>query len=128
MLSSRRGPIPSDLSSLIDELDGIEERLRTLEAPSGEALGSTVAKLADLVTDIQTTLANFIASGINPIVDARVAIAIASYMSGSVSIGGSLFVNGPVTMPDVYNTSIVPLGGSRKTVWVRDGGRMGNTA
>lgn len=45
MHSSRQGAIPSELGWLIDTLDSYEERLRTLEAPSGESLSNTVAKL-----------------------------------------------------------------------------------
>lgn len=127
MRSSRQGAIPSELGFLIDQLDGIEDRLRTLESPSGEALNSTVAKLQALVANIQATLTDFIDNDVTAIVDARVAIAIASYMSGNVSIGGELFVNGPVTMPNVYNTDVVALGGARTAVWVRTGGRMGHT-
>ena len=44
-----------------------------------------------------------------------------------VSIGGELFVNGAVTMPNVFATNIVPLGGTRYAAWVRDGGRLGHT-
>ncbi|MGB4777429.1 hypothetical protein [Microbacterium sp.] len=47
--SSRQGAIPSELGFLIDELDEIQRRLGILEAPSGEAIGNTVAKLAALV-------------------------------------------------------------------------------
>lgn len=56
MRSSRQGAIPSDLGWLVDELDSFAERLRTLEAPSGEALGSTVAKLSSLIEDMQAQL------------------------------------------------------------------------
>lgn len=45
MRSSRQGAIPSELGDLIDELRNHENRLRTLEAPSGESLSSSVAKL-----------------------------------------------------------------------------------
>lgn len=49
MRSANQGAIPSELGDLIDRLNDYEERLRTLEAPSGEALSSTVAKLLQLV-------------------------------------------------------------------------------
>lgn len=52
MINNRRGPIPSELDWLIDTLDGYEERLRTLEAPSGENLSATVAKLQGLVKPV----------------------------------------------------------------------------
>jgi len=45
MRSSRQGAIPSELGWLIDELADFSDRLRTLEAPSGESLNSTIAKL-----------------------------------------------------------------------------------
>lgn len=131
-----QGSIPSDLGWLVDMLDDYERRLRTLEAPSGEALGNTVAKLSALVSNIQDQLDAYMAGRYtNAQIDAKdAAVAalidskIAAAFAGNVSIGGTLTVAGAVTMPDVYNTNIVGLGGSRKTVWVRDGGRMGNTA
>jgi len=49
MRSSRQGAIPSELGWLIDTLDSYEERLRTLEAPSGEGLSNAVARLQGLV-------------------------------------------------------------------------------
>lgn len=49
MINNRRGPIPSELDWLIDTLDSYEERLRTLEAPSGENLSSSVAKLQESI-------------------------------------------------------------------------------
>lgn len=49
MPNPRRGNIPGDLGWLVDLLDDHSERLRTLEAPSGEALTNTVARLEQLV-------------------------------------------------------------------------------
>lgn len=46
MRSIRNGALSTDLGFLIDTLDDFERRIRTLEAPSGESLGNTVAKLA----------------------------------------------------------------------------------
>lgn len=147
MRSSRQGAIPSELGDLIDELDDVQRRLRTLEAPSGEALGNTVAKLRALVEDIQAQIDQWAATRwtnaqITAEIENRISIRLAAAFAGNVSItgsltvngpvaaaslsaGGSLTVGGPVTVPDVYNTS---LGGSRKTVWVDAGGRFGNTA
>lgn len=122
-----QGPIPSELGPLIDRLNDYEERLRTLEAPSGENLSSTVAKLSDLVANINATLTNFIANDVTAIVDTRVAIAIASYMSGNVSIGGALFVNGRVTAPGIYALNVVPAGRPRTAVWVDSAGEVGHT-
>ncbi|WP_194411419.1 hypothetical protein [Microbacterium cremeum] len=51
MRSSRVGAIPSEIGELIDDLDDIFRRLRILEAPSGESLASTVAKLQALVAN-----------------------------------------------------------------------------
>lgn len=48
MHSRRQGSIPSELGWLVDELDDISERLRTLEAPSGESLSATVARLTSI--------------------------------------------------------------------------------
>lgn len=127
MRGQNQGAIPSELGELIDLLNDHSERLRTLEAPSGEALASTVDKLQAVVANIDSTLTSFIANDVQAIVDARVAIAIASYMSGNVSIGGELFVNGPVTMPNAYTTDLVGMGGARKALWIRTGGRLGVT-
>ncbi|QYF98272.1 hypothetical protein [Microbacterium sp. PAMC21962] len=134
MRSSRQGAIPSELGNLIDELDDIQRRLRTLEAPSGESLGNTVAKLSALVADIQAELDAWAATRwTNDQINARILSLIASHMAGNVSIGGALNVlgtldvAGEVTMPNVFATNIVPLGGTRYAAWVRDGGRLGHT-
>ncbi|CDK00705.1 hypothetical protein MIC448_320009 [Microbacterium sp. C448] len=52
MRNTRQGAIPSELGWLIDTLDGYEARLRTLEAPSGENLSATVARLQQLVKPV----------------------------------------------------------------------------
>lgn len=145
MRSSRQGAIPSELGALIDELDETQRRLRILEAPSGEALGNTVAKLGDTVAKLSALIANIQAqldawaagrrtdAQTDAIIDAKIAAAIAAVLGGNVQIGGSLqvaggaTVNGAVTMPDVFNTDIGSLGGARQTVWVREGGRIGHT-
>lgn len=65
MRSSRQGAIPSDVGDLVDALDDISVRLRKLEAPSGESLGNTVAKLQDAIAAIPLTLATTVrASGL----------------------------------------------------------------
>lgn len=135
-----------DLRKLASELEGIRRRLDGLESPSGTQAFRTVAKLSALVDNIQEQLDEYNASRwTNAQIQAQINAAIAAAFAGNVSITGSLTVNGAlaaaslstggaltaggaVTLPDVYNTNIVGLGGSRKTVWVRDGGRMGNTA
>ena len=128
MRSSRQGAIPSDLGGLIDELDGIEARLRTLEAPSGEALSSTVAKLQALVADIQAQIDAWAATRwTNAQIDARILALIASHMAGNVSIGGTLYVGGKVTAPGVYALNVVPGGRPRTTVWVDSAGEVGHT-
>lgn len=140
-----QGSIPSELGWLVDMLDDYERRLRTLEAPSGEALGNTVAKLAALVNDIQAQLDAWAATRwtnaqILAQIDARIAAAFAGNVSitgsltvngalaaASLSTAGALYAGGAVTLPDVYATNIVPLGGTRYAAWVRDGGRLGHT-
>lgn len=52
MLSRRVGAIPSELGWLVDELDDIAERLRTLEAPSGESIGNAVEKLKTIALPV----------------------------------------------------------------------------
>ena len=127
MRGANQGPIPSELGFLIDTLKDYEERLRKLEAPSGEALGSTVAKLSALVSDIQATLTDFIANDVTAIVDARIAVALAAYFAGNVSIGGTLYVGGKVTAPGVYALNVVPGGRPRTAVWVDGAGEVGHT-
>lgn len=48
--NSRRGKIPSEIGDLVDYLDGVEERLRTLEAPGGTQRAGSVAHAASLRT------------------------------------------------------------------------------
>lgn len=134
MASGRRGPIPDELGWLIDALDDYAERLRTLEAPSGEALSNTVAKLQALVTDIQAQLDAYMAgkytnaqidalvnNGDNAVA-AQIQPAINSTLGGSVTIGGNLTVNGQARVPDAYNTDIT---WTRRTSWVGNDGRLG---
>lgn len=117
MRSSRQGAIPSELGWLIDELDGLSERLRTLEAPSGESLSSTVAKLQALIANIQAQLDAWVLTRYdNATVDARIATAISTTLAGNVSIGGALLV------PNAYNTDIT---WTRRTGWWGNDGRAG---
>lgn len=153
MRNSRQGSIPSEIGGLIDTLDDFERRLRILEAPSGESLGNTIAKLQGLIEGIQAQLDQWTATRydnatIDALIDAKIAAAVAAAFAGNVAItgsltvngaiagaslstggsltaGGSLYAGGAVTLPDVFNTA---LGGARKTVWVSGGGRIGNTA
>lgn len=147
MRNSRQGSIPSEVGGLIDELDDIQRRLRILEAPSGESLENTVPKLQALVSDLQAQIDQWAAARwtnaqILEQINSRVNAAIAAAFAGNVAITGSLTVNGAiagaslstggsltaggaVTLPDVFNTNVAALGGSRSTVWVREGGRMG---
>lgn len=90
--------------------------------------------LEALVANIQAQLdAYLLTRYTNDQIDARILALIASHMAGNVSIGGALNVlgtldvAGAVTMPSVFTTNIVPLGGSRFAAWVRDGGRLGHT-
>lgn len=137
-----RTPV-EDVARLAAELREIGRRLDLLEAPSGTQAFRTVAKLEALVDDIQAQIDQWAATRwTNAEIAAEIENRISSRLAGNVSIigsltingglaaaslstGGSLTVGGPVTLPDVYNTV---LGGSRKTVWVDAGGRMGNTA
>lgn len=130
MRSSRQGAIPSDLGWLVDELDGFADRLRTLEAPSGEALGSTVAKLTALVANIQAQLDAYNASRYtNAQIDAAISNAIAAALAGNVTIGGTLNV-GRVTTSDLFvslSAFSTVIGATRAAVWVDNAGRIGRT-
>lgn len=139
-----------DLRAIAAEFKALQRRLDALEAPTGTSVFQTVSKLEGLVNNIQQQLDEYNASRwtnaqIAAEIDSRVNAAISAAFSGdrtftgsltvngalaaaSLSTGGSLTAGGAVTLPDVFNTNIVGLGGSRKAAWVRDGGRMGNTA
>lgn len=137
--TSRQGAIPSELGWLLDELDDHSQRLRTLEAPSGEALGSTVAKLTDLVADIQSQIDAWAATRwtnaeIQNAINSTVAAYVASYLAGNVTIGGALNilgdaqVMGAIRAPGVRATDLTAVS-SRIAVW--QGGpadpRLGHT-
>jgi hypothetical protein len=103
MRSSRQGAIPSDLGWLVDELDALSERLRTLEAPSGESLGSTVAKLQALVANIQAQLDAWVAGRwTNAQIDARIAAP-----PFSVSVAGNISTSGFLFTPSTQSTAPV---------------------
>lgn len=149
MSADPRVPI-DDLRAIAAEFKAIERRLDMLETPTGTSVYQTVSKLQALVDDIQTQLDQYMSTRytnaqVDALIDQKVAAAIAAAFAGNVSITGSLTVNGAlaaaslstggsltaggaVNLPDVFNTNVVGLGGARKTVWVREGGRMGNTA
>ncbi len=112
-----QGSIPSELGWLVDTLDDYERRLRILEAPSGEALGNTVAKLAALIADIQAQLDAYLGTRYtNSQIDAVAANAVASALAGNVTIGGAFYV------PNAYNTDIT---WTRRTGWWGNDGRAG---
>ncbi len=117
MRSSRQGAIPSELGWLVDELDEISARLRTLEAPSGESLSSTVAKLQALVADIQAQLDAWVAGRwTNAQITTQINNNIASTLAGNVSVGG-IFYN-----VAAYNFDITY---TRRTAWLGNDGRLG---
>lgn len=128
MPNVRRGPLPSELGWLNDLLESLSDRVRALEVPSGEALNNTVATLQALVTDIQAQLDAYMASRYtNAQIDTRIANAIAAALAGNVSIGGTLYVGGKVTMPGVYALNVVAAGRPRTAVWVDSAGEVGHT-
>lgn len=128
MRSSKVGAIPSDLGWLIDELDSLAARLRTLEAPSGESLNSTVTKLAALVADIQAELDAYLAGRYtntdidnkDAAVQAQIAPAVSSGISGA--LGGNVSIGGALNVPNAYNTDIT---WTRRTGWWGNDGRAG---
>lgn len=125
--SSRQGAIPSDIGDIVDELADIRRRLDTVEAPSGEALSSTVAKLEGLIGDIQAQLDAYNASRYtNAQIDAAIAAGIAAALAGNVTIGGNLTANGQIRFPNVVATvfGVEP----RTVVWAdTSNGRIGRT-
>lgn len=119
----KRGPLPSDIGDLIDTLDAIEERLAKLEAPSGETLFSTVAKLQRLVADIQAQLDAWVLTRwTNAQVQTAITNSINSTFAGSPTIGGNLTVNGAFYNPPGYAFDITY---TRRTAWLGNDGRLG---
>ena len=117
-----QGSIPSELGWLVDALDDYERRLRTLEAPSGEALGNTVAKLAALVADIQAQLDAYLAGRYtNANIDAKDA-AVQANILPTVQGVGALSLSGQLLVPNAYNTDIT---WTRRTGWWGNDGRAG---
>lgn len=117
MRNPLQGAIPSELGPLIDRLNDYEERLRKLEAPSGEALSSTVAKLQALVANIQAQLDAWVAGRWdNAQITAQINAAHVAHDAGSVTIGGELRV------PNAYGFDITY---TRRTAWWGNDGRAG---
>ncbi|WP_372469211.1 hypothetical protein ACCO44_08145 [Microbacterium maritypicum] len=111
------------------------DRIQSLEAPSGETVNATVSRLTKVVADlsvlvnnIEATLTAFIENDVNDIVDARIAIALASYFSGSIAIGGNLLVNGTVQLPGARLTDL-SIAEDRTVAWLAGAGddRLGHT-
>lgn len=120
--SSRQGAIPSEIGDLIDELDDIQRRLGILEAPSGESLGNTVAKLSALVADIQAELDVYLAGRYsNAQIDSKDA-AVAASILPTVQGAGALSLSGQLLVPNAYNTDIT---WTRRTAWWGNDGRAG---
>lgn len=118
MRSSRQGAIPSELGWLVDELDDVADRLKILEAPSGEALSSTVAKLQSLVANMQAQLDAWAAGRWdNATILAQINARILAVLGGSVTIGGAFYA------PDAVAFNITA---ARRTAWLEDAtGRLG---
>jgi uncharacterized phage infection (PIP) family protein YhgE len=140
-----RGALPSELGGLVDTLNDIATRVRTLEAPDAQQLGLVVkrlqetvekvaqqqveleeaqAQLSTVVENIDETLSNFIATGVQPIVDQAVVNALA----GNVSIGGSLTVAGIVKVPGARGTFVGGTTPDRVAAWIAGDGTLGHTS
>lgn len=124
MRSSRQGAIPSELGNLIDELDDIQQRLRTLEAPAGESLNSTVAKLQALVANIQAQLDAWTATRYtNSTIDEKDAAVVAQIQPAiNATLGGNVSIGGEFRVPNAYNFDITY---TRRTAWWGNDGRAG---
>lgn len=113
-----RGKIPSDLGWLVDDLDELFRRIRTLETPSGEARTATVAKLTALVTSLQAQVDEYLATRYTndqlytkSEVDNLIASQIAAAFAGNVTVTGSLTVNGALAAASVSTAGSVSAGG-----------------
>lgn len=114
------------LGPLAREFQDLKRRVSELESPSGTQRYQSVKKLSELIDDIQQQLTDFIENDVQAIVEAQIAIALASYFSGNVSIGGSLFVNGTVQVPGARATPLSSAP-SRVAAWIAGDGRLGHT-
>jgi hypothetical protein len=123
MISPRRGPIPSELGPLIDELDDVQRRLRQLEAPSGEQLAQVVEELEALVNDIQAQLDDYIANDAytKAQVDAKVASP-GAIAPTTITASGAVQLNSTLRVPNAYAFDITY---TRRTGWWGDDGRAG---
>ena len=120
MRNSRQGQLPSDLAWLIDELNDLAARLKTVEAPSGEALSSTVVKLQALVTDIQAQLDAWVATRwTNAQIVSQISSQINSTFGSNVGFGGT------ITSPVTYATNLGSVAGNRRTMWMHESGLFG---
>ena len=141
----RHGRPDNELAGLIQELDSIGRRLRTLERPTGTEINQSVQKLqeaqakleeqqielerqqAELADRVDTRMGEWFDDVAPGLIADEVALQVAAAFAGNVSIGGNLDVAGAVTLPDVFATDVVALGGSRASAWVTETGRLGNT-
>lgn len=142
----RRAEFPIDDSDKIAyELRQIKIRLEELERPTGTQRYQAVAKLTELVENLQAQLeewtstrytnaqidqmiADAVATRLTQAqVDQRAQIVVSSNLAGNVAIGGALRVEGAVTMPVVRTTNVTSEA-NRATVWVAGNGKVGTTA
>lgn len=133
----RPGQPPTDLAWLITELDTIEQRLLSLERPTGEASYQTVSKLTALVSNIQTQLDAYNASRytnaqINALVASpgniapvNVAATGAISAAGAVTAGGSGTFPGGLSSSGAYGTDVSTMSGARQSVWQHNSGVYG---
>ena len=118
----RTGQPPTELAELIDELDDIERRLQTLEAPTEEQTYQTVAKLSALVENIQAQLDAWVTTRwTNAQVQSAINTSISSFAAGNQTIGGVTLSGGYVFSPNAYSYDITY---TRRTAWLGNDGRL----
>lgn len=137
--NSRRGPIPSPLGWLIDELDDFARRIRNLEAPTGSQLNNTAGRLQEVEAAVEERM---VETAVDALITQRVSEALAAAFAGNVSItgaltvngalaaaslstGGALTVQGDVTLPGARSNAITS--GDAVTAVLDASGRLGRT-
>ncbi|GAB3410935.1 hypothetical protein GCM10027515_31860 [Schumannella luteola] len=105
------------------ELAAIKRRLDLLEAPTGTSVYQTVAKLTQLVSNIQAQLDAYNAARYtNAQIDARIASP-GAIAPTTVTASGDVVVGGQLRAPDAVAFNIT---GARRTAWLEDAtGRLG---
>ncbi len=110
---------PSDETYLRDVIQGIQRRLRELEALDGSQIYNTVQELKNLVNGLLTQ--------VNGIFSGYVTAGTTVTAGGNITTPAVVIGAGGVASVGAYNTDITLLPGLRSDLWVHQGGTFGQT-